>query len=150
MSEIIYISPQLYFISPNSEKNWKSETPRAGFIPLLKSDISKFQAQTKLISSPSNNVTQSSSLVSPLKESNSTSKVTSSATSSATSTLYQPLKQFLPISLEQQLKTVCLQGLPSHLSIESIDAFIKSIFSYISLNLQVESWTAMNLSLIHI
>lgn len=85
-------------------------------------------------------------MVSPLKESNSTSKVTSSATSSATSTLYQPLKQFLPISLEQQLKTVCLQGLPSHLSIESIDAFIKSIFSYISLNLQVESWTAMNLT----
>ncbi|CCD23274.1 Snu71p NDAI_0B02390 [Naumovozyma dairenensis CBS 421] len=130
MSEIIYVSPQLYLIS---QKDWKSEASKKGFIPILKNDLASFQNN---LNSIKNGILLTTSTKNDRSNHN-TNGITSNviggketgqlSDNNSTPSLYQPLKQFLPISLKQQLFTISLKGIPSTLLPKNIERFLKDL-----------------------
>lgn len=149
MSEIVYVSPQLYLLS---KKWWKSDLQKPGYIPILRADVPKFQQSLQQLA-------KSTETPKPLggKEQNTESN-TSTANLSAGSTAtkeessksentYHSLKQFFPIGLQQQLHTISLQGIPNKLSDESLKSFlthcIGAVLRWQSIDetADIESWT---------
>ncbi|AQZ11622.1 SNU71 (YGR013W) [Zygosaccharomyces parabailii] len=128
MNEIIYVSPQLYLVS---DERWRSELEKPGYVPILRADIHKFQESLKsvLTARDLSSARHTSNLNalgqkdehSAAESSDADNKIIQSAGGAAK---YQSLKQFLPISLVQQLHTVSLMGFPTNISLHNLECFL--------------------------
>ncbi|CCK68980.1 Snu71p KNAG_0B05470 [Huiozyma naganishii CBS 8797] len=133
MSEIVYVSPQLYLVA---DSEWKSDVAKRGYIPMLKADLQTFE---KMLHNTSR--LQSAHIKGPIDNSvhiktNGSAGSLLAKGSGANGGLfgenkmtskYVPLKQFLPISLEQQLHTISLHKVPFNESNGNVESFIAGI-----------------------
>lgn len=126
MSEITYVSPQLYLLSNDG---WNSDSQKPGYLPILRTDLLKFQDTLQNIRNAHGNLRDKRA-----EDPNSVSKNRTHQDISNTidngglgesqgDRKYQSLKHFLPIALEQQLHTISLEGVPSRLSNENVETF---------------------------
>lgn len=127
MNEIIYVSPQLYLVS---DERWRSEREKPGYVPILRADIHKFQESLKSILTtrdlssarhPNLNALGQKDGHSATESKDADNKIIQSVSGAAK---YQSLKQFLPISLVQQLHTVSLMGFPANISVRNLESFL--------------------------
>ncbi|KAH3900380.1 Snu71p SCDLUD_003356 [Saccharomycodes ludwigii] len=134
MQTFLYVSPTLYTLR---EKNWKSKTPKLGYIPILSNDINKFKQilDNKLLNSNKKNG-HHNNIPNKIKNGNNNSNNDLTSTESQKNTLsqtankekqqnekfaaedprkfkYLDLKSFQPASLEQQIHTLCISNLPN-------------------------------------
>ncbi|CDO93354.1 unnamed protein product [Kluyveromyces dobzhanskii CBS 2104] len=112
MDTVLFVSPTLY--SCKDSQNWESAVPKPGYVPILKSDLPKFQQTLQKANSTRQQDGDDASI--------SEVAVTKSTDGSvATSSRFVELKAFLPISLEQQLHTVCLRQFPLGVGVKGIE-----------------------------
>ncbi|SCU97031.1 LAME_0F18272g1_1 [Lachancea meyersii CBS 8951] len=133
MSSMVYVCPSAYLAF---QKQWHSDTFKPGFIPILRTDLLRFRdALDKVVSTVNQQKAAHAYLTSDQKEQNSAGKeVTNdqeaiSENGSSSLHKYQDLKQFLPITLKQQLCTVSIDGLPGALTQTQIAKFVKHLES---------------------
>lgn len=161
MKDMIFVSPQLYL---SSQEDWKSDHAKGGYIPILENDLQRFQDSLKHIVDARNSI--SGTLLnsnddatihdSDQKTGSSKDKDSSIADNNATnegtlsSSRYEELKQFLPISLDQQIHTVSLQGVSSSFSREQIESLLDHCLSLAltetqsNPKLKVEAWSSFS------
>ncbi|CAR29544.1 ZYRO0G11220p [Zygosaccharomyces rouxii] len=131
MSEIIYVSPQLYL---NSDTKWKSDGEKPGYIPILRADLYKFQESLKGVLSSRSDQNQGkdgnlNSITYSIGSDAKTEYVANSGPDGVNqgptgSTKFQTLQHFLPISLEQQLHTVSIMGIPVKVANKDVETFL--------------------------
>ncbi|QLL32223.1 hypothetical protein HG536_0C03920 [Torulaspora globosa] len=149
MSDIVYVSPQLYLLS---KKSWKTDSQKAGYIPILRADVPKFQQSLQKLNGSANLQQKIIDNGTPAEAKEPTVILSSSSTAEENEAAglkgrYQSLKQFFPIGLQQQLHTISLRGLPNKLSNEGLERFltecIKRILTWqcIEETVNIESWT---------
>lgn len=133
MSEIIYVCPQLYL---NSDSRWKSDSKKPGYIPILRADVTQFQESLESILSTRNDLKQgrsenihnsnpdidSNSLREAVTKSNPDLQVPNQIAIGPIK--YQTLQHFLPISLEQQLYTISIMGVPAKMANKDVETFL--------------------------
>lgn len=161
MRDFVFVSPQLYL---SSQKDWKSDCAKAGYIPILKNDLQHFQNSLKHIVDARNHVpgtapNSSNDAVMKNSDHNSASNILKDSTtgsngaankSDVTASHYQVLKQFLPISLDQQIHTVSLQGVSSSFSRAQIESVLGSCLNLALVNIQsnsplkIEAWSSFS------
>ncbi|CCF56092.1 hypothetical protein KAFR_0A06570 [Kazachstania africana CBS 2517] len=142
MSEIIYVSPLKFLVN---DANWKSEVERSGFVPILKADLYKFEQSLSNAKEKSNGTLNS-------KDSNSDhrngvsvgDKIESTKSESSNLSKYMELQQFLPISLEQQLHTLSIQGMPSNATHGQIEHFFVECIKLSKYETALEAWTTLS------
>lgn len=129
MSEITYVSPQLYLLSNDG---WNSDLQKPGYLPILRTDLLKFQHTLQNIRNAHGNL-RDNHVEDPNSVSNNRAHQDISSTIDSASgdvresqgdRKYQSLKHFLPIALEQQLHTISLQSVPSRLSNGNFETFL--------------------------
>lgn len=128
MNEIVYVSPQLYLVS---DSRWKSQFEKPGYVPILRADVYKFQESLNGILSARSDLSsiRGSGNLNDLsqnqnhQDSGSTNSGDEDSRSVNGSVKYQSLKQFLPISLEQQLHTISLVGIPAKMAVHDLENF---------------------------
>lgn len=129
MSNIVYVSPQVFLVSKDG---WKSDHRKEGYIPILKADLPKLQQALRKVIDTHGNLKDHQSrntstvLINGKQQNNCSSTLTSENGAGLVkgNTKFQSLKQFLPITLEQQLHTISIQGIPSQLSNDQIELFL--------------------------
>lgn len=150
MSDIVYVSPQLYLLS---KKWWKTDSQKPGYIPILSADLPKFQQSLqKLDRSVNLQQITGNGKSAEVKDSAANLSSSSTAEKDKAAGRYQSLKQFFPIGLQQQLHTISLQGLPNKLSNESLERFLSECMDRgltwqdIEDTVDIESWTNVRFS----
>ncbi|CCH61182.1 hypothetical protein TBLA_0E01220 [Henningerozyma blattae CBS 6284] len=135
MSEnITFVSPRL-FLSRNYD--WKSSVWKPGFIPLLTSDVNKLQHNLELVLQRKRKqldaqeelklrlqLTEEISIGANIE--NIKGKVFEKPVEHDLDR-YQPLKQFLPISVQQQIYTVCVKNVPNRFDNNKIEKLLDLI-----------------------
>ncbi|SMN22621.1 similar to Saccharomyces cerevisiae YGR013W SNU71 Component of U1 snRNP required for mRNA splicing via spliceosome [Maudiozyma saulgeensis] len=138
MENVVFVCPQKYLIS---QSDWRSDEEKTGYIPILRTDLQKLQNSLQRIvdknkvnsingktriSKGSVNVGSKDpkTVTSNDKPSEESEK---SKNAGKSDSKYQPIKQFLPISLKQQLHTISITGFNSILSKTSIDKFLSQV-----------------------
>lgn len=129
MDTVLFVSPTLYCCGDT--KNWQSQVPKPGYVPILKSDIPKFEQSLKQANSHRDH-DKGNSVASKTNETDNSDEFKTSTSR------YVDLKSFLPISLEQQLHTVCLAHFPLGLGSKGIDKVMDRLDNLIRKKLQVE------------
>ncbi|KAF4005019.1 U1 small nuclear ribonucleoprotein component SNU71 [Saccharomyces cerevisiae] len=161
MRDIVFVSPQLYL---SSQEGWKSDSAKSGFIPILKNDLQRFQdslkhivdarnslSETLLNSNDDGSIHNSDQNTGLNKDKEASIADNNSANKCATSSSrYQELKQFLPISLVQQIHTVSLQGVSSSFSRGQIESLLDHCLNLALTEtqsnsaLKVEAWSSFS------
>ncbi|QEU59554.1 Snu71 [Kluyveromyces lactis] len=129
MDTVLFVSPTLYCCGDS--KNWQSQVPKPGYVPILKSDVPKFEQSLKQANSHRDH-DKGNSVASKANETDNSDEFKTSTSR------YVDLKSFLPISLEQQLHTVCLAHFPLGLGSKGIDKVMDRLDNLIRKKLQVE------------
>lgn len=161
MKDFIFVSPQLYL---SSQKDWRSDRAKAGYIPILKNDLQHFQSSLKHIVDARNHVSGTapnssneavmknfdpSSASNKLKD-NTTGSNEAANKSDVSASHYQVLKQFLPISVDQQIHTVSLQGVSSSFSRAQIESVLGNCLNLALVDIQsnsplkIEAWSSFS------
>lgn len=113
MNSMVYVCPTAYLSAQNSEA-WHSDTFRPGFVPILRSDLLKFRDVLDKVVEQVNQQKSTSIYQNPDKdqkqglEAEGSSRKGQSEAEVVSRGKFQELKQFLPISLEQQLKSISI------------------------------------------
>ena len=109
MNDIVFVSPSLYLLS-SDDGDWQSATCKPGYVPVLRSDLYKFQQALDKVIVEVNKKKQSfayrNAETIPDNSENRGDKGNDST--GKLQGKFQELKQFLPISLKQQLHTCLL------------------------------------------
>lgn len=140
MDNIVFVCPQKFL---SSENDWQSACDRTGYIPILKADLQKFQealgkiAHKREINSKLNNenllhetrriTSGNGNTIKDETTKNELNSDTSNNIGTLNNVKYQPIKQFLPISLKQQLHTIALGGIKADIKNEAIERFLVEI-----------------------
>ncbi|EJS43728.1 snu71p [Saccharomyces arboricola H-6] len=161
MKDFVFVSPQLYL---TSQEDWKSNCAKTGYIPILKNDLQRFQDSLKHIIDVRNSISRAvlnnnddeAMKNSDRNATSSNAKDTTIGNSNATSgsnagaSHYQELKQFLPISLDQQIHTVSLQGVSASFSHEQIETLLENCLNLALMetqcksSLRIEAWSSFS------
>ncbi|KAG0654852.1 U1 snRNP component [Maudiozyma exigua] len=151
MENVIFVCPQKFLIS---QSKWTSDTERKGFIPILRADLPKLEDslnktidKNRIVLTDANGKPNSKGI----KNNQSTDKITNKENSgiitnksdaydrkSRKLSKYQPIKQFLPISLKQQLHTISIKGVKSNLTESGIDNFLNALIELFLTDLEVD------------
>ncbi|KAM3162733.1 U1 small nuclear ribonucleoprotein component SNU71 [Lachancea thermotolerans] len=132
MDPMIYVCPSAYLSSQNTDR-WHSETFKPGFVPILRSDLLRFrdaldQVVSRVNQQKASNVYQTSDekeAEDPASEGKGPAgEVLQDKTSQGK---YQELKQFLPISITQQLCTVSIGELQGEVSVGELELFVRRL-----------------------
>ena len=161
MENIIFVCPQKFLIS---QSKWTSDTERKGFMPILRVDLPKLESslskiidKNKIVITDANGGTSllekkdSHNIVSlPNKEGSSTvvNKNNAYDKESGKVSKYQPVKQFLPITLKQQLHTISINGIKSNLTNSAIDELLNSLIGIFLTHLEESEKTKYSLETI--
>lgn len=149
MSDIVYVSPQIYLLSKDK---WKSSHQKPGFIPILSADVPKFQQSLSSLSKGAFGDKQNAEDSQPGSTSNAVGGSQITESQSSDSGRYQSLKHFFPIGLQQQLHTFSLLGLSSTISDEAVESFLQKCVQRViqwhgfESGPSVESWTNIRFS----
>ena len=147
-----------------SQEDWKSDCAKTGYISILKNDLQRFQNSLKHIVDTRNNISgallkstndatmqdsDQDTVSSKFKEA-SIANDNGAGESTVGASNYVELKQFLPISLDQQIHTISLQGVSSSFSHEQIELLLDNCLSLAlaetqsSPTLKVEAWSSFS------
>ncbi|SCU92627.1 LAFA_0F11826g1_1 [Lachancea sp. 'fantastica'] len=132
MSSMVYVCPSAYLASQGAEQ-WHSESFKPGFVPILRTSLLKFRDELDKVVSKVNQ--QKAAHAYQTSDGNATTAGEQEAASekvgevSEDSVLHkhQDLKQFLPITLEQQICTISVDGLPESLTRAQMAEFVSSL-----------------------
>lgn len=144
MQEIIFVSPQRYLAR---RTNWRSTQHRSGYVPILKSDLPRFQELWKH-KVPGNSF-DGNALDNPENASDSLphTKLKNQDNDRNDSTKkirYRNPMQFLPISEEErQLGTVALTHVPTNLINSKIEQLVAKLLELIEVFDSTAVWTAI-------
>ena len=129
MDTVIFVSPVFYFQDHSNIERWKSTKPKPGYVPILNSDLAKFeqtlkQAHGEYVRKTTDGKEQTDK---DAKNKNSGDGNTDNSDTSSLKSRFVDLQSFLPISLEQQLHTVCLGHVPLGLGVKGIDKVMEKL-----------------------
>ncbi|CAI4062094.1 Snu71p SKDI_07G2670 [Saccharomyces kudriavzevii IFO 1802] len=161
MKDLVFVSPQLYL---SSQEGWKSDSAKAGYIPILKNDLQRFQNSLKHIVHARNSIpgaplgSNDDAAVKNSDQGSASSKLKDAAVGNSNASSennvgashHQELKQFLPISLDQQIHTISLQGVSSSFSHGQIESLLGSCLNLAltetqsNSSLKVEAWSSLS------
>lgn len=168
MENVIFVCPQKFLIS---QSKWTSDKERKGFIPILRADLPKLESSLNKIIDKNRAAllnTNGGTSSQIKKDSRSTVKMTNEEGSNIVTnknnsynkesgkvSKFQPIKQFIPITLKQQLHTISINGVKSNLTGLGIDRFLNSLIELFLIHLEeseqrkypletiIECWTTV-------
>ncbi|CEP61036.1 Snu71p LALA0_S02e05314g [Lachancea lanzarotensis] len=129
MSSMVYVCPSAYLASQGAEQ-WHSESFKPGFVPILRTSLLRFRDELDKVVSKVNQQKSAHTYqtsdgdTTTVVEKQSASEVIGQVSEDSALHNYRDLKQFLPITLEQQLCTISVKGLPSTLVETQIAEFV--------------------------
>ena len=125
MNSVVFVSPSLYLCG--QYEHFESPVPRPGHVPILKSDLAKFKQTMSLLKQENSSDKVAVAGQAAVSDGDRSSKQVSDEASAAAPLRYVDLKSFLPISLDQQLHTVCINHFPKGLDYGSIEKIVEKL-----------------------
>lgn len=128
MNDIVFVSPSLYLLS-SDDRDWQSATCKPGYVPILRSDLYKFQQALDKVIVEVNKKKQSFAYrnAETLPDNSENRDDKGNDSTGKLQGKFQELKQFLPISLKQQLHTVSLQNFAAKYSCKQLEKFLDKL-----------------------
>lgn len=151
MDSLVFVSANAYLASRSSDA-WHSNHFRPGYVPILRSDLLRFrdaldQVLRQVRKEHTAVVYHSDAQHDPAHAQPDADAAAPSG--GAAHGRHQDLKQFLPISLDQQLHTVALTGLRGKLAVEQLERLLAKLEDVTSTALKlptssfVECWSSV-------
>lgn len=133
---ITFVSPGLYL--HGKDVDWESAEPKPGFVPILKSDVPRFEKSLGHLNKNRGKAKETVELDS--------SQVQSSTADDTAGEInrFVDIKAFLPISLDQQLHTVCLKNVPIELDKKGINKMLEKLENMASTLLPGKSFSLIS------
>ncbi|SCV05201.1 LANO_0H02278g1_1 [Lachancea nothofagi CBS 11611] len=131
MDSMVYVCPSAYLSSQTTEL-WHSETFKPGFVPILRTDLLKFRdVLDKVVLTVNQERAAHAYQTSNQEEQNAVKEIANveRRNDGEKSSLdkFQDLKQFLPISVDQQLCTISIENFQGNLTQDQLAHFVKQL-----------------------